>query len=438
MTLGKIGTIWGVDVDKWWKNQITPKKASNKKAAKGYAADTTTGAVYNSKGITVAQTGSNGSGGTKGSSGSSGSSGSGGSGGSSGSKSYTTSSGSSSGGGGTTTKTTKKTETYYERTTTKQDTVETTTITYKITKTNYDSEKKEFVTKTTLDNGTTITDIRLFDNSPNNKFNPTTKGFGLDDLFSECQWDTSDAKKLKKSKGAALTKNYTKDQFIDAMINNETPTNGSDMTCNNLGIGDDRKELGRDIGRVVLNNNEFSYIFGSYNDQYIYDPATDSYVSNNNPRNPEITYVQNDDSSEVTLTYYEDVIRPETNAEWMARVQNSERPSFAQIYKKLNDDEVINSISISTTSKFRDYMSQVWGTQNEDGTVTPLDLDKEAKNGDAKHVLTLFIDNITLHEAKHIPLFYPNVRMKFYHSNDKPDDVDTYNLRKIGAVIEYR
>lgn len=360
------------------------------------------------------------------------------SGSSSGSKSYTTSSGSSSGGGGTTTKTTKKTETYYERTTTKQDTVETTTITYKITKTNYDSEKKKFVTKTTLDNGATITDIRLFDNSPKNKFNPKTKGIGLDDLFSECQWDTSDANKLKKSKGAALTKNYTKDQFIDAMINNKTPTNGSDMTCNNLGIGDDRKELGRDIGRVVLNNNEFSYIFGSHNDQYIYDPATDSYVSNNNPRNPEIKYTQNDDSSEVTLTYYEDIIRPETNAEWMARVQNSERPSFAQIYKKLNDDEVINSISISTTSKFRDYMSQVWGTQNEDGTVTPLDLDKEAKNGDAKHVLTLFIDNITLHEAKHIPLFYPNVRMKFYHSNDKPDDVDTYNLRKIGAVIEYR
>ena len=332
---------------------------------------------------------------------------------------YTKTSGSSSGGGGTTTKTTKKTETYYERTTTKQDTVETTTITYKITKND----------KTTLDNGTTITDIHLFDKDPDNKFNPQTNGIGLDDLFSECKWDTTNP---AESKGAALTKNYTEAEFKAAIINTETPTNGSEATENN--IGDD----GRDIGRVVLNNNEFSYIFGSYNDAYIYDPATDSYVSNNNPRNPEIKYVQNDDSSEVTLTYYEDIIRPETNSEWMARVQNSERPSFAQIYKKLNDDEVINSISISTTSKFRDYMSQVWGTQNEDGTVTPLDLDKEAINGDAKHVLTLFIDNITLHEAKHIPLFYPNVRMKFYHSNDKPDDVDTYNLRKIGAVIEYR
>lgn len=338
---------------------------------------------------------------------------------SSGSKSYTTSSGSSSGGGGTSTKTTKKTETYYERTTTTQDTVETTTITYKITKNN----------KTTLDDGSTITDIRLFDKNPDNKFAPKTKGIGLDDLFSECKWDT---KNLAENKGAALTKNYTKDEFEAAIINSETPTNGSEMTENN--IGND----GRDIGRIVLNNNEFSYIFGSYNDNYIYDPATDSYVTNTEPRNPKISYVNNDSSCEVTLEYYEDIIRPETNTEWMGRVKNNERPSFAQIYKKLNDDEVINSISISTTSKFRDYMSQVWGTVNEDGSITPLDLDAEAKNGDAKHVLTLFIDNITLHEAKHIPLFYPNVRMKFYHSNNRPDDVDTYNLRKIGAVIEYR
>ena len=77
-------------------------------------------------------------------------------------------------------------------------------------------------------------------------------------------------------------------------------------------------------------------------------------------------------------------------------------------------------------------------TVDSSGNLVPLDLDKEAAKGDAKHVLTLFIDNITLHEAEHIPLFHPNVRMKFYHSNDKPDDVDTYSLRKMGAVIEYR
>jgi len=334
-------------------------------------------------------------------------------------KSYTTSSGSSSGGGGNSSKTTQKTETYYERTTTTQQTVETTTITYKITKDD----------KTTLDNGATITDIRLYDNSPDNKFMPQTEGIGLDDLFSKCTWDTT---KPAESKGAALTKNYTEAEFKAAIINSDTPTDGSKKTGNNIG------ESGADLGRIVLNKNSFSYIFGSHNDAYIYDPNTNSYVKNTNPRDPNIKYTKKDDSCEVTLTYYEDIIRPETNSEWLGRVKNNERPSFAQIYKKLKDDDVINSISISTTSKFRDYMSQVWGTPDGDNNIVPLDLDKEAKNGDAKHVLTLFIDNITLHEAKHIPLFYPNVRMKFYHSNNKPDDVDTYNLRKMGAVIEYR
>ena len=342
------------------------------------------------------------------------------SGSSSGSKSYTTSSGSSSGGGGTTTKTTKKTETYYERTTTTQDTVETTTITYKITKDG----------KTTLDDGSTIKDIHLFDNTPDNKFLPKTNGIGLDDLFSKCQWDTKNA----QEKGAALTKNYTKEEFATAIQTTTTPTNGSDQTGNNIGVN------GKDIGRVTLNQNDFSYNFGSYQDTYTYDVESGTYITNdtNTQRNPSISYSTNDNTATVTIKYYEDIIRAETNSEWLSRVKKNERPSFAQIYKKLNDDEIINSISISTTNKFRDYMSQVWGTVNEDGSVTPLDLDAEAKNGDAKHVLTLFIDNITLHEAKHIPLFYPNVRMKFYHSSDRPDDIDTYNLRKIGAVIEYR
>lgn len=336
------------------------------------------------------------------------------------SKSYTTSAGSSSGGGRTSTKTTKKTETYYERTTTTQDTVETTTITYKITKND----------KTTLDDGATITDIRLYDNNPDNKFLPQTNGIGLDDLFSKCEWETS--KNTAQKKGEVLTTNYTETEFKAAIINTDTPTNGSEKTENN--IADD----GSDIGRIIFNNNDFSYIFGAKSDAYIYDPATDSYIENDNTRNPNIKYTKGDDFAEVTLTYYEDIIRPELPSEWMGRVKNNERPTFAQIYKKLNDDEVINSISISTTNKFRDYMSQVWGTQDSDGNITPLDLDAEARNGDAKHVLTLFIDNITLHEAKHIPLFYPNVRMKFYHSNNRPDDVDTYNLRKMGAVIEYR
>ena len=344
-----------------------------------------------------------------------------------GSKSYSTGSGGY-GGGGSSAQTTTKKETYYERTTTTQDTVETTTITYTITK-----QRPNESAKTTLDDGQEITNIRLYDDNPDNRFLPTTRGVGLDDLFSKCEWNTSD----KKEMGEKLIANYTEEEFKSAIADRTTPTDGGNsdktlVTENNL------SEDGSSIGRIIFNDNDFSYVFGSYHDEYVYDASTDSYVANTNQYNPSLTYKKNDDNCEVTLKYYEDIIRPETDSEWLARVKNNPAPSFAQIYKKIDDDEIINSISISTTSKFRDYMSQVWGTVDSSGNLVPLDLDKEAAKGDAKHVLTLFIDNITLHEAEHIPLFHPNVRMKFYHSNDKPDDVDTYSLRKMGAVIEYR
>lgn len=345
-----------------------------------------------------------------------------------GSKSYSTGSGGY-GGGGSSAQTTTKKETYYERTTTTQDTVETTTITYTITK-----QRPNESAKTTLDNGQEITNIRLYDDNPDNRFLPTTRGVGLDDLFSKCEWNTSD----KKEMGEKLTTNYTEEEFKSAITNRETPTADGGNSDKTLVTKNNLSEDGSSIGRIIFNDNDFSYVFGSYNDAYVYDASTDSYVANTNQYNPSLTYKKNDDNCEVTLKYYEDIIRPETDSEWLARVKNNPAPSFAQIYKKIDDDEIINSISISTTSKFRDYMSQVWGTVDSSGNLVPLDLDKEAAKGDAKHVLTLFIDNITLHEAEHIPLFHPNVRMKFYHSNDKPDDVDTYSLRKMGAVIEYR
>ena len=139
------------DVGKWFYNLAT-KPANSSGQSIGNKTDPMAkySANIKKRNQEAAQTASSGSSGS-----SSGSGSSGGSGGSGSSKSYRTSSGSSSGGGGNSTKTTKKIETYYERTTTTQDTVETTTITYKITKDD----------KTTLDDGSTITDIRLFDNN---------------------------------------------------------------------------------------------------------------------------------------------------------------------------------------------------------------------------------------------------------------------------------
>ena len=129
----------------------------------------------------------------------------------------------------------------------------------------------------------------------------------------------------------------------------------------------------------------------------------------------------------IKVTFYEDIIELEDEKE-----TSKPEPKFSQIFKKINDDETINSISISTTEKFKPFMEKIMNANFEN----------ERRLGlGGKSVLTIFIDDIVLHEAEHIPLFHPNVRLKLYseplcssvaNSTNKP------SIRKFGAVIEYR
>lgn len=96
--------------------------------------------------------------------------------------------------------------------------------------------------------------------------------------------------------------------------------------------------------------------------------------------------------------------------------------NFAQIYKKISEDKEIKSISIHTTEKFKDYMNTIKGTNA------------------TKKYMHFFIKNIVLHEAEHIPMFHPNVRMKIYSkaADGSDTNVEAVGIRKIGAVIEYK
>lgn len=98
--------------------------------------------------------------------------------------------------------------------------------------------------------------------------------------------------------------------------------------------------------------------------------------------------------------------------------------NFAQIFKKINEDTQIQSISIETSPKFSEYMNTVRGT--------------EPSNADA--CMHIFIKNMALYEAEHIPLMHPNVKMKIYSkAADGTDiDVEAVGIRKVGAVIEYK
>ena len=104
--------------------------------------------------------------------------------------------------------------------------------------------------------------------------------------------------------------------------------------------------------------------------------------------------------------------------------QISNTVNFAQIYKKINEDKEIKSISIHTTDKFQNYMNTIRGT-------TPTD---------TNNYMHFFIKNMVLHEAEHIPLFHPNVRMKIYSkaADGSDTNVEAVGIRKIGAIIEYK
>lgn len=97
---------------------------------------------------------------------------------------------------------------------------------------------------------------------------------------------------------------------------------------------------------------------------------------------------------------------------------------FAQVYKKISEDKEIKSISINTTDKFKTYMNTLRGTSASD----------------ASPFMHIFIKNMVLHEAEHIPLFHPNMRMKIYSkANDgNSKTFDAVGIRKVGAVIEYK
>lgn len=98
--------------------------------------------------------------------------------------------------------------------------------------------------------------------------------------------------------------------------------------------------------------------------------------------------------------------------------------NFAQIFKKINEDTEIKSISIETSEKFGEYMNTVRGTKATDDSAN----------------MHIFIKDMTLYEAEHIPLLHPNVRMKIYskaHDGQKTD-VEAVGIRKVGAVIEYK
>lgn len=96
---------------------------------------------------------------------------------------------------------------------------------------------------------------------------------------------------------------------------------------------------------------------------------------------------------------------------------------FSQIFKKINQDINIKSISIRATTRFKEYMKEIRGSDN------------------AGYV-SLYIGKIVLYKAETIPMLYKNIRLKIYDNNRFEGwvgrNVNLATIRKVGCVIEYK
>lgn len=90
---------------------------------------------------------------------------------------------------------------------------------------------------------------------------------------------------------------------------------------------------------------------------------------------------------------------------------------FAQIFKKINEDISIKSISIRATTRFKNYMKEIRAKSNSG-------------------YISLYIGKIVLYKAETIPIFHKNMRFKIYN-NDEHNGTNA-QLRKVGCILEYR
>ena len=152
--------------------------------------------------------------------------------------------------------------------------------------------------------------------------------------------------------------------------------------------------------------------------------------------------------------------------------------NLSQVFKKIDTlDAVVKSISISTTDRFKNYMTRILtgqsattttttnttttntDTSGTSGTTTNTDTSGTTTTNtsgtttgtttsgtssttqstiNAKPGINIFIGKIVLYKAETIPMFHNKMRYKFYNSaNDGFSDSKDIMIRKIGTIANY-
>ncbi len=139
----------------------------------------------------------------------------------------------------------------------------------------------------------------------------------------------------------------------------------------------------------------------------------------------ELRLVQIDEKTKVERVI--DKIRLPTNNYVYYPRSSAESINLIQVFKKLETTERFDKIELYATSKFLEHAVKL-KTVGGDAQV----------GCDGNKTISLFIGDISLYQARTIPMFHPTMRMKFYFDQASEKERDFIKIRKIGVVANFQ
>ena len=126
-------------------------------------------------------------------------------------------------------------------------------------------------------------------------------------------------------------------------------------------------------------------------------------------------------------------------------LNNEQTIELSQIFSKIDSDEKIKSVSITTTKHFRNFVENIL---SETTTTTETDTTNNESTTTTKirKSINLYLGKITLYKAETIPVFHKKMRFKFYNT-DKNGEIthqsealsgNSIAIRKVGTIVEYK
>lgn len=140
----------------------------------------------------------------------------------------------------------------------------------------------------------------------------------------------------------------------------------------------------------------------------------------------ELHLIQIDPTTHVEKTI--DKIRlPTNNYIYYPMGADTKKINLVDVFKKLETTERFDKIALYVTPKF---------LENAQALKT---IGGKPQNGIAGNKsISLFIGNISLYQARTIPMFHPRMRMKFYFDQATEEERKFIKIRKIGVVADYQ